>query len=91
MRIWARQARIAALWQSEHQRAQTVAAASIPTKSLRTLQLAALPASLHAFAFPWLFFTFSREKLAECHTILGRKKRASLRCALKSSELAYRR
>jgi hypothetical protein len=55
MRIWARQARIAALWQSEHQRAQTVAAASIPTKSLRTLQLAALPASLHAFAFPWLF------------------------------------
>lgn len=43
---------------------EPVAAASIPAKFLRTLHLAAVPASLHAIALLSLFFTFSRGKRA---------------------------
>src|SRR6187549_3216133 len=42
--------------------AQTVAAASIAAEFVRPLHLAAVPASLHAFALLWVFFTFSRGK-----------------------------
>ncbi len=45
---------------------EPVAAVIIPAKFVKTLYLAALPASLHAIALLSLFFTFSRGKRARC-------------------------